>query len=161
VISCLQRQARRERGVTLLEMMIVVTLVALLAGLTFPSISSGLDSLRLRSASDSIVAFLNTALDRADRRQQAVEIWISPKENALTARSVDLGYVRRLDLAEAVHINAVTPAAEVPPGEARRFLIYPGGTVPRIGIELANAEGRKRMVRIDPVTGISRSEIEP
>ena len=62
-------------------MLIVVTLIALVAGLSYPSVASGLDSLRLRSASDAIVAFLNTALDRADRRQQAVEIRISPREN--------------------------------------------------------------------------------
>src|SRR5579871_5762521 len=79
----------RQRGVTLLEMLIVVTLIAIVAGLSLPSISSGLDSLRLRSASDSIVALLNTSLDRADRRQQAVEILISPRDNAIVARSAD------------------------------------------------------------------------
>src|SRR5437868_6598836 len=84
------RPSYSERGITLLEMLIVMTIVALVAGLTFPSIATGLDSLRLRSASDSIVSLLNTALDRADRRQQAVEITISPKENSIVARSADL-----------------------------------------------------------------------
>src|ERR1700679_2938369 len=87
-------RAPRQAGVTLIEMLIVVTLIALVAGISFPSIASGVESLRLRSASDSMVAFLNTALDRADRRQQAVEIRISPKENLLTARSADNGFAR-------------------------------------------------------------------
>jgi len=43
---------------TLLEALIVVALVAMIAGLSFPSVTSGLDTLRLRSASDSIVSFL-------------------------------------------------------------------------------------------------------
>lgn len=145
-------------GITLLEMLIVVTIVALIAGLTFPSVASGLDSLRLRSASDSIVSLLNTALDRADRRQQAVEIMISPRENSIVARSADSGFTRRVDLQEPVHISAVFPAAEVDPSESRRFLIYPGGTVPRIGVEISNRDGRKRMVSVDPITGVPQAK---
>jgi len=147
------------RGVTLLEMMVVVTLIAILAGLTFPSISSGLDSLRLRSASDSILALLNTAADRANRRQQAVEVVISPKENSITARSADNGFARHLDLREGIHITAITPGN--PPYDAiRQFVIYPGGTVPGVVIEIASGGGHKRTVALDPVTGVARAEIE-
>lgn len=142
-----------EAGVTLLEMLIVVTLIALVAGLSFPSVSSGIESLRLRSASDSIVALLNTALDRADRRQQAVEIRISPKENALSARSADMGFVRELTLPETIHI--------VNPTEMRRFLLYPGGAVPQIAVEIATKSGRRRQVEVDPITGVPRAEPKP
>src|SRR5947207_6675346 len=92
----------RQHGVTLLELLIVMTLIALVAGISFPSVASGIDSLRLRSAGDQIVSFLNSSLDRADRRQQAVEILVSPEENALIARSSDLGFTRRLDMPEPV-----------------------------------------------------------
>jgi len=139
--------------------MIVVTLIALIAGLSYPSIASGLQSLRLRSASDSIVALLNTALDRADRRQQAVEIWISPAENAIAARSSDNGFNRRVDLQDQVRIAAIlpAPAGEAIPNQPRRFIIYPGGAVPRISIELATNDGRKRTVNIDPITGVPQA----
>src|ERR1700681_1370283 len=59
-----------EKGVTLIEALIVVAIIAMIAAVSFPAVSSGLDTLRLRSASDSIVSFLNIALDHADRRQQ-------------------------------------------------------------------------------------------
>ena len=147
-------------GITLIEMMIVVTIVALIAGLTFPSIAAGFDSLRLRSASNSIVSFLDTALDRADRRQQVVEIRISPRESAIIARSADLGFVRRLDLPDGVRINAVTPPVEGEANELRRFLVYPGGAVPRIGVDFANPEERARWVSVDPVTGVPAAGTE-
>ena len=67
----------RETGVTLLEMMIVLALMALLIGITFPSIGAGLESLRLRSASEDVVAALNSALTSANRRQDAVQVIIS------------------------------------------------------------------------------------
>src|SRR5258708_28768891 len=144
----------KRRGVTLLEMLIVVTLIGLVAGLSYPSVASGLGTLRLRSASDAIVSLLNTALDRADRRQQVVEIWISTRDNAMIARSADSGFVRRLDVPDPIRITAVLPAIQANPDEPRRFILYPGGAVPRIGIELANKEGRRRTVSIDPVTGV-------
>ena len=151
----------KQRGVTLIELLIVVTLIALVAGLSFPSVASGLDSLRLRSASDAVGGFLNTALERADRRQQVVEIWISPRDNAITARAADMGFQRRMDLPDPIRIVSVSPSAPGTAGEARRFLIYPGGAVPRIGIEISNPEGRRRIVSVDPVTGVPVSESLP
>ena len=153
----------KERGVTLLELLIVMTLIALVAGLSFPSVSSGLDSLRLRTASDSIVSFLNTAIDRAERRQQVIEVVISPGENTLTARSPDREFSRRLDVPEPIKIIAVQLGLEGgtdTQGQPRRFLLYPGGAAPRIGIEIANPQGRKRMVRVDPITGAPSAEAE-
>ena len=150
----------RQRGVSLIELLIVVTLIALVTGISYPSIASGLDSLRLRSASDAIVAFLNTAVDRAERRQQVVEIAISPHDNTMTARAADLGFIRRLEIPDTVRIVSVVPTADGNPDEPRHFLVYPGGTVPSIGIEIANREGHRRMVRIDPVTGVPQSRVE-
>jgi type II secretory pathway pseudopilin PulG len=144
----------------LIELMIVVTLMGLVAGLSYPAVAAGVDSLRLRSASNGIVGFLNTAIDRAERRQDVVEIWISPRDNAMIARTPDLGFNRRYELPDTVRILSILPSENTAPGEPRRFLCYPGGTFPRIGLEIANQEGRKRMVSIDPVTGVPLSEIE-
>lgn len=149
-----------ERGVTLIEMLIVMALIALVAGLSYPSVSAGLDTLRLRSTSDAIVGFLNVALARADTRQQAVEILISQQEGTLTARSGDQGFYKRLEIASPIKILSVQPAlaadAEAQ-GQTRRFLMYPGGTVPKIAIEIGNGMGRKRVVSIDPVTGVPQA----
>src|SRR5689334_21862186 len=68
----------RQSGVTLLELMVVVTLIAIVAGLSYPAAAAGVDSLRLRSAADRVVAFLDTSIERAERRQQVMEIRISP-----------------------------------------------------------------------------------
>jgi prepilin-type N-terminal cleavage/methylation domain-containing protein len=152
-IRCARR--KNERGVTLIEALIVIALVAMIAGLSYPAVSSGLDTLRLRSASDSIVSFLNIALDHADRRQQAVEVVVSPKENLLLSRTADLGFSRRLDLPPQLRIVSVQPVLPTlaNPGEPRRFLLYPGGSVPRIEIEISTFQGRRRLVSVDPVTG--------
>lgn len=146
-----------QRGVTLLELLIVMTLIALMTGIAYPSASAGIDSMRLRSTSDHIARFLSTAIDRAERSQQVVEVWISPKDGALMARSPDLGFARRFEVPAPYSISAVYPAAG-DPGETRRFLMYPGGTVPRIGVEISSGTGRKRLVTVDSLTGMPRSE---
>src|SRR5713226_8400252 len=122
-----------ERGVTLLELLIVATLIALVTGISYPSVASGVDSLRLRSASDGIVGFLNTAIDRAERRQQVIQVWISPRDNVMTAGSPGLEFSRRFDLPDTVRILSVLPRAGNAADEPRGFLFYPGGTVPPIG----------------------------
>ncbi len=55
-----------------------MVIIAVIAAVSYPTASAGLDSLRLRSAADRVMALLNLALDRADRVQQVVEIRVSP-----------------------------------------------------------------------------------
>jgi prepilin-type N-terminal cleavage/methylation domain-containing protein len=148
----------RRRGVTLLEMLIVVAVIGVMVGITFPSVSSGLDSIRLSSASDSIVSFFNQALSRAERRQEVVQITVSKAERTLRMRSTDPSFDKQLVLPEGITITSVLPEQ---PGDAdapRDFLLYPGGTPPAVGIAILNARGMKRMVRVDPVTGVPRTE---
>src|SRR5579871_6594166 len=83
---------RRRAGITLIELLIVLTLIALVTGISYPSAAAGVESLRLRSVSDQIVNFLNAAIDRAGRREQVIEVWIAPKDNVLIARSPDLAF---------------------------------------------------------------------
>jgi prepilin-type N-terminal cleavage/methylation domain-containing protein len=143
----------RTRGITLVEMLIVVTIIGLIAGISFPAVSSGLDSLRLRSASDSLVSFLSAALNRADRRQEVAEIAISTQDNALHMTTASLS--RELSMPPGVTIKAVWPRLpDGDPNQPRRFLLLPGGNVPRIGIEIANRKGARRLVRVNPMTGV-------
>jgi prepilin-type N-terminal cleavage/methylation domain-containing protein len=142
----------RRSGVTLLELLIVITIIAVVAGVSYPSVAAGLDGMRLRSTADAIAGFLNTALDRAERRQEVIEVWISARESAMTARSAGLVWQRRLEIP--------APSTIARPEEPQRILLYPGGTVPRITIDLMNPSGRHRLVTIDPLTGSARAEGE-
>jgi type II secretory pathway pseudopilin PulG len=160
-VAAIRCARKDERGVTLIEALIVVALIATIAAVSFPAVAAGLDTLRLRSTSDAIVSFLNIALDHADRRQQAVEIIVSPRENTMLSRTADLGFSRNLDIPAQIHIVSVQPALpiSIDPGEPRHFLLYPGGSVPGIGIEISTPQGRRRLVSVDPVTGSPRSDV--
>jgi prepilin-type N-terminal cleavage/methylation domain-containing protein len=151
-------RASNTRGITLVEMLIVVAIIGLIAGISFPAISAGLDSVRLASATDSLASFLNAAVNRAERRQEPLEVVISPKENRLTLYSNEPGFTRELKLPDGIAIEAVLPQDPDDPQGARRLILMPGATVPGIGIRIANRRGTRRIVRLDPMTGFPRVE---
>jgi len=149
---------RLSRGVTLMELLVVLAIIALIVGISFPSTIAGMENLRLAAGARSVAAFMNVAANRAQRRQQAIELSISVKENAVTMRSPDAAFLKNLALPKGIVVRAVWPALAEPSDEPRRFLFQPGGVPPRIGIEIANRRGARRIVRLNPITGVTEIE---
>ncbi|HEX5228136.1 MAG TPA: prepilin-type N-terminal cleavage/methylation domain-containing protein [Bryobacteraceae bacterium] len=151
-----------DAGLTLIEMMVVVLLISLMVGISYPAITSGIDSLRLKAAANGVVSFLDTGLNRAERRQEIVQISISQADNSLEIRSSEPGFYRKMSLPDGISIVQVLPplAEQAADGQntARDFLMYPGGTVPPLGVELMNRKNVQRIVRVDPITGVPRLE---
>jgi prepilin-type N-terminal cleavage/methylation domain-containing protein len=145
-------------GVTLMEMLVVMMIIALLAGISVPAVSAGIDSVRLRSATDSISAFLNAAEVRAERRQEPIELIVSPKENGFELYSNEPGFNRELKLPDGISIEAVLPRESDDEGP-RRLILLPGGAIPSIGVQVANRHGSRRIVHLDPMTGYPRVEV--
>src|ERR1700680_3518328 len=100
---------KSRAGITLIAMVVVLSIIGLIAGISFPSISAGLDSVRMVSATDSVAAFLNSAVNRAQRRQQPIGLGISPRENLLTLYSSEPGFRREFKVPDGIAIEAILP----------------------------------------------------
>jgi prepilin-type N-terminal cleavage/methylation domain-containing protein len=147
---------RCTAGITLIEMIMVLAIIGIVTAIAFPSVTSGLDTVRLTSATDSIASFLNAGLNRAERRQTPVEIVISIPENKIRIWS---DTVRELEMPETIRIVKIHPV--LPSGEeeqARSIVLYPNGAIPRFGVEIASPKGIHRIVRVDPITGVPQVE---
>jgi prepilin-type N-terminal cleavage/methylation domain-containing protein len=142
-----------QRGVTLIEMMVVVAVIGIMVAVTAPAISAGLDSVRLNTATNSVASFVNTAVTKAERKQQAVELVISA--GGIKFYSVEPGSDRELKLPEGVRVETVLPKTDE---EERRLILLPGAAIPGIGIQLINSRGARRIVRLDPMTGFPHIE---
>ena len=147
-----------QRGVTLMEMMVVLAIISLIVAVSFPNAVAGLENIRLSSAAGSTASFLNAALNRAERWQQPVELLVSVKDNSVMMRAPGVGFEKRLALPTGVKVSAIWPASPQDGDEQRRFLFLPGAVPPRIGIEIVNRRGVRRIVRVDPITGVPQIE---
>ncbi len=134
-------------GVTLLEMLIVVVIIGTIVSLSFPALTSGLAGVRLASSSSAAASFLTSTMNNVERREQAAAIVFTPKEN-------------RLDVFTAASGEKPATTWQPPEGvyfegeDPHRYLLFPGGTFPRIAMVLRNEKGARREVAIDPVTGV-------
>jgi prepilin-type N-terminal cleavage/methylation domain-containing protein len=161
-ISSVGKRNSCDAGVTLIEMLVVVTIIAIMIAVSFPSLSSGVETLRLNAATRSIVSFINSGLNHAERRQKVVEVVISKADNTLWLHSSEQGYERRLQLPDGIRIESILPEFQDEDAEASRsFLLYPGGTVPSFGITVVNRKRAARVVRVDPMTGVPKVENLP
>ena len=123
-------------------MLVVLTIIGLLAGISVPAASAGIDSVRLASATQSVAGFLNAAVDRAERREEPIELVVSPAQNLLTLISNDPAFTRELQLPDGIVLEAVLPALPEGSDPVRRFVLMPGATVPGIGIQIGQPPRR-------------------
>jgi len=136
-----------RRGVTLIEMLIVVTIIGAIVSISFPSLTAGLAGVRLASSSSAVASFLTTSMNTVERREQGAAVVVDPKEN-------------RLDLFTAASGDKPIDTYRPPSGiglegdEPHRYLLFPGGAFPRISVVLRNDKGARRSIEIDPVTAI-------
>jgi prepilin-type N-terminal cleavage/methylation domain-containing protein len=149
-----------QAGVTLVEMVVVVGIIGLITAVLAPSMTAGLDSVRMASSADNIASFLNAAVNRSERRQIAIAVVISIKENRLLLYSNEPGGDRELKLPDGIAIDAVLPRDENESENegVRRLMLLPGASVPGIGIQLINSHKNRRIIRLDPMTGFPRIE---
>jgi type II secretory pathway pseudopilin PulG len=133
--------------VTLIEMLIVLMIIAAVAGVSFPALTAGLATVRLSSASGSVASFLTSSMNRVDRREEAAAIVITPKDSTLAVFTSASGEKpdRLLELPQGISIEGDEP---------RRVLLLPGGAAPRVTVVLRNDKGSRRSIEVDPVTGV-------
>jgi len=151
-----QRRGAEERGVTLIEMLVVVVVIALIMSISTPSVTAGIDAVRLNTASSSVAVFLNAADNRAERSQRPVELIVSSK--LLQYVSTDAGSHRELKLPDGITAQIAGSAGADDGQPDARILFMPGGAVPAVAIGLSNQHGGRRIVRLDPMTGAPHVE---
>ena len=136
----------------------VLAIIGMITAIAFPAVTSGLDSVRLSSASDSIVSFLNAGLNRAERRQTPVEIIISIPENKIKSHGCRIRVARTSDAGVDSHRQDPSRTSIGEEEQARSIVLYPNGAIPRFGVEIASPKGIHRIVRVDPITGVPQVE---
>lgn len=140
-----------ESGVTLIELLIAVAIIAVVVSVSAPGLTTGLATVRLSSASGDVASFLTSAMNNVERREQAAAIVISPADSAIRVFTAASGEkpAREMRMPQGISIEGEEP---------RRFVLYPGGAFPGIRVLLRNEKGARRSISIDPVTAVPKIE---
>ena len=141
------------RGMTLLEMLVVVAIISLVAGLSYPGVARGMERIRLRVAADDVAAFLSQAVSRADRTESPVELRFVKLQATIEMAGPNTP-LRTLRLPDGVTLSEVYPVPEEGPQAVPTVLLLPGGAFPGLTVQLSTPSAGQRTVRLDPATGV-------
>jgi type II secretory pathway pseudopilin PulG len=132
---------------TLLELMVVITILALMAGLVVPRIGPWLDNWRVRSAAERIAQAFRYARTRALFEQHYYLVEIFPEKSLVRVLQPDSKFMREFSLPDGVQAGEGDPK-EIRRGapEVLRYFFPPSGEVEQKDLWLRNKQGR--VVRI-------------
>ncbi len=144
VVSARARPA--QAGITLIEMLVVMTLIGLAVSIAYPTVAGGLSGIRLRGAIEAAQTFFLQAKQYADRRQEVVQLTIDPAGNRLRALSETGSWAETLEFEDGIAVAGRE--------EAHSVILFPGSPAPAFELMLAAGGDERLGFRVNVLTGL-------
>ncbi len=162
--SCLRTCSR---GVTLLELIVVVTILGIMLGAMVPMFGGSFTGLEVRNAYKNVAAVLRHAQERAIMEEREFRVnfakqegmyWLTYREDQMVSPpkfvdlNTDAGRVRFLP--ESVRITFIDDAEYDRQTRARYITFYPSGTADRVTLQLRGTKSDSFRIETGRDTGI-------
>jgi len=141
------------RGYTLIEVVVVLLVLALAAGVVVPAIGRSADTLRLRAEVAGVASFLRAAREQAITREMPYEVGVDSEASVLVLRVSAGDAGQSAPAVRATKRLSPRLRLEADPPSARVITFFPQGLSSggRFRIEAPGAV--VYLVTVDPVTG--------
>ncbi len=148
-------KAHSRKGFSLLELIVILVLVALVAGVVMPSFSRGLRGLELETAGRDLITRMRHARSQAISKQKVFRVILQKEEDETVSDYYIFANefeqeIRKFDLPEGVFVH--TEEEEFP----LRINFYANGRSSGALFTLKPETGREMKIWVDPITGFSR-----
>jgi prepilin-type N-terminal cleavage/methylation domain-containing protein len=150
---------RHAAGVTLLELLVVITILSLISGLVLPRIGPWLDNWRVRSAAERIAQTVRYARTRALFEQHFYVVEILPEKNLVRVLQPNSAFVRESALPEGIRVHTDEKEGASGAPEVIRFILPPSGEVEEKNLWLRNNHGQTIKIHCDFLVGSPGVEV--
>ncbi|MDD5544813.1 MAG: GspH/FimT family pseudopilin [Acidobacteriia bacterium] len=154
----LVKQKHIERGITLLEILVVLTLIAILSAMVYPSFGNAMQTLRLRGEARQLVSACREARWEAIAKRRPFRLTLDPEKNQISIVDFSDRMRREIDLPAGIRIFQAQKNSDNGVAEATEFYFFPNGTTESGSITLRNQSGKNVRVVIESLTGNARIE---
>lgn len=113
----------KNRGFTLLEIMVAITVAALLMAVSVPSANRLYQSMSYRGAVGDVKNLLENARFQAQLKGLPADVWVRTP-----TRELGLGEARKIQLTEQVEVEVVSAAELMRDNDTAVIRFYPDGT---------------------------------
>lgn len=155
------KSANRERGFTLLELIVVCALIGIMLSLSIPSLRMSLFSDPLKSSARNLIGLVNGVRELAVRHQQPYLLYISEpekriwyeREEKIAVEDVEKQQKKELQelrLPDTVSISGVWVGGDEPSQDQTVVWISKQGYIQRTRIRIEDADGTHLIVQFFP-----------
>lgn len=144
---------RSRQGITLLELLVAITLIAILGALVYPSFGNALSNLRLRGIARETVALCRLAKYEAVTHRQPYRLAADLEQNQIRVTDSGEQVIKELDLPSGIKIFQIQVLSENGPADATEIYFFPNGAAETGSITLRDEGGRSVRIVVDMLTG--------
>jgi len=140
-------------GITLLEVLVVMTLMAILSALVYPSFGNALSDLRLKGAARQIISACRLAKWEAVSTRQPYRLLVDMEKNRFFVEDVAGRRSKEIDLSSGLRVFRTQKIAENGSADSVAFYFFPNGTAEAGSIVVRDSRGKDLTLKIDLLTG--------
>jgi type II secretion system protein H len=143
----------KAKGITLLELLVVMTLIAILSALVYPSFGNALSNLRLNGESRRLISACRLAKWEAISKHQPFRVVVDIQQNRIFVADVATKTLKELELPPGIRIDRAQKTSPDGVMDTTEFYFFPNGTAEAGVIVLRDDREHKVKIGIDMLTG--------